>query len=61
MMNTANATTWMEGWKILLPDYSPPIQEGAPLFDGVCPFTTPRIDYDETLAECSFGWNFVRT
>ncbi len=52
----------MLGWKLLTHDFRPPIQGGAPLFDGVTfPYTLPTVDCDTSGRHCSFGWNFVHT
>src|SRR3990167_2544191 len=47
-------------YKILTHDLRPPLQGGAPVWDGTTlPFTLPAVALDTGPAECSFGWNFV--
>ena len=49
------------GWKILDSNFRPPIQGGAPLFDGhTFPTSLPPVLCDSSDKECSFGYNFVR-
>ena len=50
----------IQGWKILMPDFRPPLQGGSPIFDGTFPVTTAKIECDTGPAICSHGWNFTK-
>lgn len=53
----------MNGFKVLTPDFRPPIQKGhEPLFteDSKFPITLPTVELDKSEKECSFGWNFCK-
>lgn len=53
-------TKRLRGYKILTHDYRPPLQGGAPIWDGTTlPVTLPRVTLDTSDKECAAGWNFV--
>ena len=48
----------LTGYKVLTHDLCSPIQGGAPIFDGTCPYTLPDVELDTSGKECGKGWNF---
>lgn len=48
-------------YKALTHDYRPPIQGGAPVFDGRLPFALPPCELDRSDTECAPGWNACAT
>ena len=50
----------MKGFKIFTHDLRPPIQGGAPVWNGKLPFEFPTVELDESTDECGAGWNFVK-
>ena len=48
----------MKGYKILTHDYRPPIQLGAPIWDGQVGAILPKTDLDRSDNVCGRGWNF---
>lgn len=50
----------MKGYKALTWTYRPPIQGGAPVFDGRLPCELPVVELDTSDAECASGWNFTK-
>ena len=52
----------MTAFKVLAHDFSPPIQGGAPVWDGVTlPFEMPEVTLDTSMEECAAGWNYTQT
>ena len=50
----------MKGFKVFTHDLRPPIQGGAPVWNGKLPFEFPTVELDESTDECGAGWNFVK-
>jgi hypothetical protein len=46
-------------YKIFTHDLRPPVQGGAPIFDGSLPFELPTTNLDNGYADCAAGWNWT--
>ena len=50
-----------DGYKIVTHDWRSPLQEGAPLCDGVLPVTLPAVELDTSPRECAAGYHYTAT
>jgi hypothetical protein len=51
----------MIAYKVTTYDLCPPIQGGAPIWDGDLPYQFPEVACDRSALECAPGWNACET
>jgi hypothetical protein len=51
----------MKAYKIFTHDLRPPVQGGAPVWDGLLPFQLPVVEVDRSPVACAAGWHAHRT